>query len=100
MTLELILGIVSALLAAAAAIFGTKFELVKKKVKQVVALLKEAYEVIGKVKDLVTKIDAMLADDRITEDEVKDFKSELAVLKEELVDVKVAFLALFGKEVS
>ena len=100
MSLEIILGIVSAVLAGVAGLFATHWSKVKAKLGLVVVLVKEAYEVIGKVKDIIVKVDAMLADDKITPEEVQEFKAELALLKEELLDVKIAFLKLIGKEVA
>jgi hypothetical protein len=93
----IILTIVSALLGGAALIFGGKLEIVKRKFNQVKVLLKEAYEVVGKINAVLSKISEILEDKKITPEEVVEFKAVLTEFKNELLDVKVAFLKLIGK---
>jgi hypothetical protein len=93
----IILTIVSALLGGATLIFGGKLEIVKRKFNQVKVLLKEAYEVVGKINAVLSKISEILEDKKITPEEVVEFKAVLTEFKNELLDVKVAFLKLIGK---
>jgi len=97
MDLQTILIIVSAVLSGAVMLFGGKLQIVNTKFTQVKALLKEAYEVVGKVNALINKIGEILADKKITEEEIVEFKALLVEFKNELLDVKVAFLKLIGK---
>ena len=98
MDTSIILTIVSALLAGAVAIFGGKLEIVKRKFSQAKSLFKEAYEVIGHVNKVLNKITEILADKVITAEEIAEFKALLTEFKDELLDVKVAFLKLIGKQ--
>jgi len=93
----MLLTIISALLGGAALLFGGKLEIVKRKFNQVKVLLKEAYEVVGKINTVLNKISEILADKKITPDEITEFKVVLQEFKNELLDVKVAFLKLIGK---
>ncbi len=97
MSLEIILGIVSAILLGGFTLFGSKLEGLKRKFTQVKTLLKEAYEVIGKINSVLNKITDILADKKITPEELVEFKTILQEFKNELLDVKVAFLKLIGK---
>ncbi len=94
---QTILTIVSALLGGAVLIFGGKLQIVNTKFNQVKVLIKEAYEVVGKVNAILNKITEILADKKITADEIIEFKAVLQEFKNELLDVKVAFLKLIGK---
>ena len=97
MNLETILTIVSALLGGGLLVFGGKLEIVKRKFNQAKSLFKEAYDVIGKVNVILNKISEILADGKITPDELTEFRTLLVEFKNELIDVKVAFLKLIGK---
>jgi len=77
--------IVSVVIAAVAALFGTQWGLVKTKVSQVASLVKQTLE-------LVNALLNALEDDKVTAEEV-------ALLKAEANDVKVAFKVLLGKKV-
>lgn len=84
MDLNVILTIVSLVLAALSGLLGTKFSNAKKKIKQVATLAKETA-------DLIDKVTLALEDNTITADEVE-------MLKKELKDVVDAWKALVGKE--
>ena len=97
MDLQTILIIVSALLSGVVMLFGGKLQIVRTKFTQVKTLLKEAYEVVGKINTVLNKISEIMADSKITPDEIAEFKAVLQEFKNELLDVKVAFLKLIGK---
>lgn len=98
MSLEVILSIISAGLLGAATLFGGKLEIVKRKFNQAKILFKEVSDVINKINSVLNKITEILADKKITADEITEFKTVLQEFKNELLDVKVAFLKLIGKQ--
>jgi len=77
--------IIAVIFAAFTTIFGGFWLKSKKKIGKVFLLIKEAYEVAQAATDA-------LEDDKITKEEIERIKKEAA-------DVKVAFKALFEKEV-
>ena len=83
MDLNTILIVVSAILGIVATVWGVGFQKIKGKLKAVAVLVKEAYEVVAKVAEI-------LEDDKISPDEIEELKKEAA-------DVKAAFFALIGK---
>lgn len=83
MELNTILIIVSAVLTGAAALFGFKFDAVKKKLSQFKDLVKEGTDVI------TTAVDAV-GDNRITEEEAQ-------AIKKEALEMIAAFKILIGK---
>lgn len=75
--------IVSAVLGVVAVVAGGFWLKAKGKLAQIASLVKEAYEVVAKINEV-------LADDKVE-------KSEVEALKKELADVKDAFKVLIGK---
>jgi len=78
-----LLTIISIILGAVAALAGGFWLKAKGKLSQIAELIKQAYEVVAKVNDV-------LADNKIDADEV-------AELKKEIQDVKDALKVLLGK---
>jgi len=76
-------ALVSILLGGVAIVASGFWLKAKGKLAQIAALVKEAYEVVA-------AINAALADDKISKEEVEGLKKELG-------DVKDAFFALIGK---
>lgn len=85
MELDVILGIVSAVLFVLSSFLGTFWKKGKDKLAKIANLVKQTSE-------LIDKASLALEDDKITSEEVE-------VLKKELADVKAAWKALFEKEV-
>jgi len=77
--------IVSVVVAAIAALFGVQWGIVKGKISQVASLVRETLE-------LINALLKALEDDKVSSEEV-------ALLKSEANDVKVAFKVLLGKKV-
>jgi hypothetical protein len=89
--------IVSILLALVATVAGGFWLKAKGKLAQASTLFKEAYEVVGAVNDILQYINTMLADNTIEKTEIVEFKAKVQHFKDQLLDVKVAFLKLIGK---
>ena len=83
MELQTILIIISALLTVLATVFGGGLKKAKDKLKALVTLFKEIWELVG-------KLSAALEDNTVTPEEVTE-------LRKEANDVKLAFKALIGK---
>ena len=97
MEIEVILGILSAILAGVSAVFAKAWTKIKGKLGKALALLVEATDVVNQGKVISEKAVAALEDDKITAEEIAELKGEIEKLKTELSEVKEAWTELVEK---
>ena len=99
MELEVILGIVAALMTGVAAVFGRAWKKIVGKLGKGLVLIIEASDVAAKIRAAAAKLKEGLADDgKLDREEMKAVIDAMEGFDKELDDVKVAWKALVGKE--
>ena len=96
--IEVILGILSALLGGVSVVFGRAWLKVKGKLGKAVLLLIEVNEVFNQGKVVSEKSVKALEDDKVTPEEVAEIKEEIGQFKKEVEDVKLAWKDLMAKQ--
>jgi len=91
-------GVLTAVFGVLTSVFGVAFKKFRKKLGQVLKLLREAVDVGTLATQTGEKINAALEDGKLTQEEIMDIASDFKKYPKELSEVKAAFKDLMGKE--